>query len=111
MSAIRLNRACLICLVALASCTSQQQTGCPAIEQLAHRDPVADAHSALAKGDTHLLMLGGFVGSVPGVSHADGYATRMIEGTADTRTEACTRKRALAAAYATKYNGTIVRGR
>lgn len=75
-----------------------------------HRDPVADARAALTEGDDHLLMLGGFVGSVPGVEEPKGYRTRMIDGTSDTTTEACRRERRVAEAYATRYNQTIARG-
>jgi len=62
----------------------------------------------LAKGDHHLLMLGGFVGEVPGVPNGDTYPTRMIDGTSDTTTEACRQQRNVAEAYATKYNQIIV---
>jgi hypothetical protein len=55
-------------------------------------------------------MLGGFVGSVPGVSQTDAYPTQMIEGTSDMKTEACARLGPEAESYATKYNQTIVRG-
>jgi hypothetical protein len=100
----------IFCIAALASCTTQPQAGCPPIDRLAHQDAVADARAALAKGDRHLLMLGGFVGSVPGVGNSDGYQTQMIEGTSDVRTEACARQGATAEIYATKYNQTIVQG-
>jgi hypothetical protein len=96
----------------LTGCTSKPEAGCPAIEKLAHTDPVTDARTALAKGDRHLLMLGGFVGSVPGVESSDGYPTQMIEGTSDVKiTLACAHQRPTAESYATKYNQTIVAGR
>ena len=104
------KRPILVCIAALAGCTSQPPAGCPAIEKLAHRDAAADARAALAKGDRHLLMLGGFVGSVPGVENSDGYQTEMIEGTSDVKTGACAPQGATAEAYATKYNQTIVQG-
>jgi hypothetical protein len=105
------KQAAVIYAAVLAGCTSKPDSGCPSIEKLAHRNPVADAHAALAKGDRHLLMLGGFVGSVPGVENAGGYQTQMIEGTSDYKTEACARQGDTAERYAAKYNQTIVQGR
>jgi hypothetical protein len=104
------KRPVLFCIAALASCTSQPHADCPAIERLAQRDAAADARTALAKGDRHLLMLGGFVGSVPGVQNPNGHTTQMMEGTSDVRTAACAGQRATAEAYATKYNLTVVQG-
>jgi hypothetical protein len=100
--------AVIITLIALVSCTQQPEVGCPAIEKLAQRDAAADARAAMAKGDRHLLMLGGFVGEVPGVTDADAYSTRMVEGTSDTIGEACSKHRGIAEAYAAKYNRTII---
>jgi hypothetical protein len=97
-------------LLALGSCT-QPKSGCPAIEALSQRNAVADARTALAKGDHHLLMLGGFVGEVPGVSNANGYSTRMVEGTSDTTSNECRQRVSIAKAYAEKYNRTIVQPR
>ena len=76
-----------------------------------HRDAVADAREALAKGDRRLLMVGGFVGEVPGVPNPDAYPTRMMDGTSDTTTEACARQHSIAETYAAKYNETIAQGR
>ena len=75
-----------------------------------HRDPAADARTALAKGDHHLLSLGGFVGTTPGAENVATNATNSveIEGTSDTATEACRRLGDVAETYATKYNETIV---
>lgn len=75
-----------------------------------HRDAVADAQAALAKGDHRLLTLGGFVGSTPGAENAGANATDSveIEGTSDTTTDACRRLGNVAEAYATKYNQAIV---
>jgi len=55
-------------------------------------------------------MLGGYVGSVPGVKNWAGYQLQEIEGTSDTATDACRLLGATAEAYATKYNQTIVDG-
>ena len=98
-------------LIAVASCTQQSHVGCPAIENLAHRDAAADARAALARGERHLLMLGGFAGEVPGVPNSDAYPTRIVGGTSDTTTEACNQRRDIAEAYATKYNQTVVQSR
>jgi hypothetical protein len=103
-------RAVLIGIAALAGCTSKPRPTCPGIEVLAHKDATADARAALARGDRHLLTLGGFVGSVPGVQHWDGYQLQEIEGTSDTATEACRRLGATAEAYASRYNQTVVHG-
>ena len=98
----------VLSLIAVASCAQQPDVGCPAIETLAHRDAAADARAALARGDRHLLMLGGFAGEVPGVPNFDAYPTRMVEGTSDTTTKACSQRRDIAEAYATKYNQTVL---
>jgi hypothetical protein len=104
------KRAVLLGVAALAGCTSKPEATCPAIEALSHRDAVADARAALTKGDRHLLMLGGFVGVVPGVEDPGSLPTHMMEGTSDLKTEACAPLGATAEAYATKYNRTIVEG-
>jgi hypothetical protein len=106
--AIRVKAATAVILITLAGCTQQRDVGCPAIDALAHRDAVADARNALARGDRHLLMLGGFVGEIPGVSNSDAYASQMVEGTSDTTKDACRRRRSVARAYAARYNQTIV---
>jgi len=105
-----MKRATLFYIAALGGCTPAPDATCPSIESHSHRDAVADARAALARGDSHLLMLGGFVGVVPGVRDSSGYATRTIAGTSDTTTDACRRLRATAEAYATKYNQTVVHG-
>jgi hypothetical protein len=104
----RVKQSLFLGIAALASCTSKPELTCPSIEALAHRDAVADARAAVARGDRHLLMLGGFVGVVPGVADPGAYPTRMIEGTSDSTTETCSRLRRTAEAYATKYNQTVV---
>jgi hypothetical protein len=97
--------------VALLACSQRPPQTCPSIEGLLHRDPAADALAALAKGDHHLLTLGGFVGSTPGAEGMSATTNSMeIEGTSDTTTEACRRLGAVAEAYATKYNQTVVHG-
>jgi hypothetical protein len=102
------KRVALICAVIVSGCTSKLEAGCPTLERLAQRDAVADARTALAKGDRHLLMLGGFVGSVPGVENPGLLPTQMVEGTSDARTEACAQQRPAAEAYASRYNQTII---
>lgn len=93
---------------ALLGCSQNAPQSCPSIERLLHRNAVADARAALAKGDNHLLSLGGFVGSAPGAENADLTNTVEIEGTSDTATGACRRLGNVAETYATKYNQTIV---
>jgi hypothetical protein len=105
-----MKQAVLLGIAALASCTSKPQATCPSIEALVHRDAIADARAALARGDRHLLMLGGYVGSVPGVKNWAGYQLQEIEGTSDTTSEACRRLGATAEAYAAKYNHAIIAG-
>lgn len=102
-----MKRAAILCAVILTGCTPKPEAGCPAIGRLANRDPVADARAALARGDRHLLMLGGFVRSVPGVANPGSLPTQMMEGTSDTKTEACARQAVTAEAYAGNYNRTI----
>jgi hypothetical protein len=104
------KRAVLLGVAALAGCTAKPEPTCPSIEALAHKDAIADGRAALVRGDRHLLTLGGFVGSVPGVENWDGYQLQEIEGTSDTATEACRRLGATAKAYATKYNQSVVHG-
>ena len=111
MLANRVKVAVVIALIALAGCTQQPSVGCPTIEKLAQRDAAADARAALAKGDYHLLMLGGFAGEVPGVPNSDAHLTRMVEGTSDTATEPCRQRRNVAEAYAAKYNQAITQPR
>ena len=105
-----MKSAFVLTLIALAGCSSRSELRCPSIEILSQRDAAKDARAAIAKGDNRLLLLGGFVGQVPGVPNADNDSTRMIEGTSDTATEACMRQRGIAEAYAKKYNLTIVMG-
>ncbi len=103
----RMKETVLVAMIAVASSTSRPEVSCPAIETLEHRDAAADARAALAREDNHLLMLGGFVGSVPGMSDPGDHPTRMMDGTSDTTTEACRRARPIAEVYAAKYNETI----
>ena len=96
--------------LALLGCSQRPPQTCPSIERLVHRDAAADARAALAKGDHHLLTLGGFVGTTPRAEDVGFNATNSveIEGTSDTATDACRRLADAAEAYATKYNETIV---
>lgn len=106
-----MKQAILLGLLAVAGCSSQAKVGCPALQALSHRDAAADAREALARGDYRLLMLGGFVGSVPGVTDPGKHTTRMLDGTSDTTSDACRRIAATAEAYAVKYNRAIVQAR
>jgi hypothetical protein len=107
-----MNKVVVLAAAMLAACSHKQPEPCSSIDKLVSRNPVADAESALAKGDRHLLSLGGFAPTVPGVS--DDVAINAadaveLEGTTDTTTEACYRIRHVAEQYASKYNQTIMR--
>src|ERR1043165_3451809 len=78
--------ATILVLCAVAACHKAER--CPSLENLKLADPVADATSAQAHGDHRLLMLGGFVGTIPG-AEGSPQPTRLIEGTSDTETKAC----------------------
>ena len=104
-----MKRAFSLHTVVLLSCTSRSDAACPTIHNVAQRDADADARAALARGDHYLLMLGGFVGTVPGVENPGSYPTQVMEGTSDIETETCARQGATAESYVTKYNQTIVR--
>lgn len=93
----------LIC--ATAACHKVER--CESLERLKSADPIADAKAALARGDHHLLMVGGYVGTVPGADHGS-LPSVMIEGTGDTETAACYALRPVAEAYARRYNSAIV---
>jgi pimeloyl-ACP methyl ester carboxylesterase len=81
---------------------------CPSLERLETADARADASAAAARGDYHLLMLGGFVGRVPGAGGRRDLPTVMIVGTDDTTTLGCMRLDAAAEDYARRYNETVV---
>ena len=105
-----MKAAVVVMSVALLACSQKPRNACPSIERLEHRDAAADARTALAKGDKHLLSLGGFAGSTPGANDEAINATNSveIEGTSDTTTDACRSLGGVAEAYATKYNQTVV---
>jgi hypothetical protein len=107
-----MRRAVIFIAATLLGCSPKAPERCPSIERLAGRDPIADARAALAKGDRHLLSLGGFVGVVPGVpddvSEEALKNAVEIEGTSDTTTDACRRIYRVAETYAAKYNEAIL---
>jgi hypothetical protein len=98
--------AALVLLVTLAAC-QRGVDACPGLEKLKTADAAADASKAVQRGDRHLLMLGGYVGTIPGDDGAK-HQTVLIEETADTATAACARLRSLAEAYALKYNRAVL---
>ena len=69
---------------------------------------VVDARAALAKGDRHLLSLGGFVSSTPGIADPSSYSTQELPATTDTEVGQCGREQGMAEAYAARYNRAIV---
>jgi len=81
--------------------------GCPPIEQLRSADPAADALAAAKHGDVHLLMLGGYVGEIPGRGDSK-LPVQLIEGTEDTTTLECIRLRPYAEDYARRYNEAVL---
>ncbi len=85
--------------------------GCPSLERLKAADATADAEAAHARGDNHLVMLGGYVGTVPGVSEdlVSLLPHVMLTETSDTTTEGCQELRSVAEGYASTYNMTIAR--
>src|SRR4051812_46671460 len=99
--------AALVLSVTLAGCQRAWEA-CPGLEKLRTADATADATKAVQRGDRHLLMLGGYEGTVPGDDGAK-HQTVMIEETADTATEACSRMRPLAEDYALKYNRAVLK--
>jgi len=78
---------------------------CPSLVE--RSDPISDAAAAIKQGDNSLLMLGGYVGTIPG-AEGSSLPTKFVEGTTDYETEACYRLRPAAEAYALNYNATIV---
>jgi hypothetical protein len=80
---------------------------CPSIDRVQFADAHADALSAMRRGDNHLPMLGGYVGTVPGGENSS-LPNLMMDGTSDTDTVACGRARPVAEQYARKYNETVV---
>jgi hypothetical protein len=98
----------LMSFAAVAGCGQANERGCPELDALLRGDPAADAKSALARGDSRLLMVGGFVGGVP--AGLDTKNVRILEGTSDTATKACREREQEAMRYATIYNQAIIGG-
>ena len=78
-------------------------TTCPAIDALRHADAHADALAAMKRGDNHLLMVGGFVGEIPG-GESSSLPHVLMDGTADTVSEPCYKLEPFARRYARRYN-------
>jgi len=92
-------------LAGLGGC---QQEPCPEVAKLGRANPSTDAAAAASRGDYRLLMLGGYVGVVPGAEGTSA-PTRMLEGTSDTNTSACEVMRPVAEKYALAYNLALLR--
>ncbi|MGH6643100.1 MAG: hypothetical protein ACRED3_10425 [Bradyrhizobium sp.] len=90
----------------LGGCYSE--SGCASLDALRQANPVADATAANSRGNHTLLMLGGYVGTVPGFRGNELPDTLMLDGTSDVELEACRQLRPLGEAYALKYNETIL---
>lgn len=93
-------------LVVLDACSHRREATCPPMDALARRDAKADAVLAAAHGDNRLVMLGGYVGELPG--GLEPGQVRVLEGTSDTTIAACAKKRRIAFRYARTYNRTIL---
>jgi hypothetical protein len=98
----------LALLVGLSGCREKET--CPELEKLGRANPVIDAEAAASRGDYRLLMLGGYVGVVPGAEQTSA-PTRMLEATGDANTSACDALRPVAEKYALAYNRTMLQRR
>lgn len=97
----------LLLLIMLGGLSGCQQEACPALAKLARADPIADAQAASARADHRLLILGGYVGVVPGAEGTSA-PTRMLAGTSDVNTDECERMRPVAHRYAHAYYAAIL---
>ena len=85
------------------------------LHQIAARDAVADARTAIARGDLRFVAIHGFSTEVPGVTLTERELNqdhRLIEGTSDFYTspaELALNERARE--YATQYNAEILAAR
>ncbi len=103
---MQLRNTLLAAAIVLSSCGHRKEASCPALDALAQRDAKADATAAANRGDERLVMVGGFVGELPGgLSHQQ---VRVLEGTGDT-SKSCLKKRRIAFRYARTYNRTILK--
>jgi hypothetical protein len=85
---------------------SDADSRCPELERLKPDQARSDALAATAKGDKHLIMLGGYVGVVPG-GNPTNLPTVLLASTGDTAPEACRRLRPKAESYALAYNAEV----
>ena len=92
--------------VAIFRNSSDASETCPELEKLRSADAHGDAKAVVARGESLLLMLGGFVGVVPGGAD-ETVPTVLIEGTEDTSPEMCQRLRGIAEDYARRFNETV----
>lgn len=95
-------------MLAIAGCASQPKDICQGLRQFVGGNPIADAQVAMSKGDRHLLTMGGFAGSTPGVSNPRGHPALEIPGTSDTEGVQCREERDMAESYAARYNQTVL---
>lgn len=101
----------LLVATAMAACSPSNGSvgaqSCPELESLLPGHAEADARAAARRGDSRLLMIGGYVGTIPG-AEGSSRPTRLVEGTGDTATAACYALRAQAEKYALTYNRTMI---
>jgi hypothetical protein len=100
----------LLLASAVAACSptngKMRAQSCPELESLLPARAAADARAAAQRGDTRLLMIGGYVGTVPGARGISA-PTRLVEGTGDDQSAACQDLRPQAEKYASIYNRTV----
>lgn len=92
-------------LLLLAGC-QRHIAACPSLDRLRLADARGDAVAAMGRGDRHLIMLGGYVGTIPG-GEAGNLPTELLAGTGDDATTACAALRSSAESYALRYNKTV----
>jgi len=90
-----------------ASSGRSRLSSCPELESLLPEHAEVDARTAASRGDTRLLMIGGYVGTIPGAEDSST-PTRLVEGTGDDQTAACRGLRSQAQKYALIYNRTMI---
>lgn len=99
---------------------------CHTLLDLPRHNPVVDADNALNRGDSRVLMLGGFAGTAPGVDYFPVSSSpndvgkvapfgsgriiggRMLPGTSDVETRQCLAIKSAVRRYVLAYNRRIV---
>ena len=95
-------------LIGVRIIAHRRNSTCPDLERLRESNPVAEAAKAHARGDNHLIGLGGLVGTVPPKGETRGLPVVFLVGTGDTVTEGCSKLRPVAEQYALRYNTAVL---